>query len=80
MDNKQEDSSKNKRTEYVAETSVKQDKKKTWDEWSRELNIRSSIVRGACVSVKADPEVPVTKSEFMKAVSGFGSKRHGGSK
>ncbi len=79
MDNKQEDSSKNKRTEYVAETSVKQDKK-TWDEWSRELNIRSSIVRGACVSVKADPEVPVTKSEFMKAVSGFGSKRHGGSK
>lgn len=79
MDNKQEDSSKNKRTEYVAETSVKQDKK-TWDEWSRELDIRSSIVRGACVSVKADPEVPVTKSEFMKAVSGFGSKRHGGSK
>lgn len=78
MDNKQEEVSKNRRTEYAAETS-KQDKK-TWDEWSRELTIRSSVVRGACVSVKADPDILITKSEFLKAVNVFGSKRHGGSK
>ena len=78
MDNKQEDSSRNRRTEYAVE-SIKQEKK-TWDEWSRLTNTRSSIVRGACVSVKADPDIPITKNEFMKAISAFGGKRHGGAK
>lgn len=80
-ENKNQSTSRQKNApQAMPATTVNTAERKPWMDWAKEIGTAASVARGACVMAKCDPDCPVSRELFEKAVLDFAGQKIGGRK
>lgn len=69
-----------KKPDLAPASAVEESETKNWQFWVTKLGADKPLARGACASLKADWDSPLSEKQFTEALRAFGSGHFGNKK